>query len=316
MKMQKVREKIFDLYSQNLEMIINQDGLPISLPFPAYICPLCKGVFPKDAIMSHDKESELTVEHIPPKSVGSKEIVLTCKNCNNTHGSKLDSHLSGKLKGGKFLSMTPGEEIQAEFEVNGNIPARGYIKISNSGSVEVFFDGKRTNQKYEKQLIDFVTSDSNKKKLKMTFTTHNRRLAKLSILRSAYLWAFCRLGYAFIFSKGAERIRQLIENHQEANDIPMVLENGVGDSLLGMHIVLAPKELRGYLIGMKINEGNFSQNIAVFLPGAYLNDSIFFDYIAAVSKEKRTNFQYTQIPKIDFLRDEKYVLTPVNMWGG
>lgn len=312
--MSKARERLFDIYSQNLKIVIEQGKLPLNYPFPVYICPLCKGIFRREAILSHDGQSVLTVEHVPPQAVGAKKTVLTCKICNNDHGSKLDSHFHRKLQGGKFLSMTPGEKMQAEFKVNGEILTRGRMEISESGNIEIFFDGKRTNPKHEKELIDFVTSDTNKKSVKLTFTTHNRRLAKLSILRSAYLWAFCELGYAFIFSKGAERIRQLIQNYEEKNDVPMVVEHGIGDPLLGINIIVSPEEIRGYLIGLRISEGNFSQNIGVFLPGAYLNESPFFDYIGTIHKEKKFTFQYNQMPPVDFIKDERHVLTPVHMW--
>lgn len=308
------RERLFDTYSQNLKMVIEQGKLPINHPFPLYICPLCKGIFPREAILSQDGQSLLTVEHIPPKAVGAKKISLTCKACNNNHGSRLDSHFHLKLQGGKFLSMTPGGKMPAEFKVNNKISTRGHIEINESGNIEMFFDGKRTNPMYEKELVEFVTSGTKQQSIVLSFTTHNRRLAKLSILRSAYLWAFCELGYAFIFTKGADRIRQLIQNHEGKNDIPMVMEYGISDSLLGINRIVFPEAIRGYLIGLRISEGNFSQNIGVFLPGAYSNDAHFFDFFRTINKEKKFTFQYDQIPTIDFIGDERHVLTPVHMW--
>jgi hypothetical protein len=55
-----------------------------------YICPLCERPFPRTAIA----DGTLTFEDAPPKSYGGKPVALSCKGCNNTHGSSLDAPLS------------------------------------------------------------------------------------------------------------------------------------------------------------------------------------------------------------------------------
>src|SRR5437667_10578715 len=55
------------------------------------LCPLCLQSYSEDAIDL--EEPELTVEHIAPESLGGKVVTLSCKSCNSTHGSRLDSHL-------------------------------------------------------------------------------------------------------------------------------------------------------------------------------------------------------------------------------
>src|SRR5688572_916542 len=67
-------------------------------PPPVYVCPLCVStdaagvqtfrVFPRAAVV----ERTLTAEHVPPKSFGGKELVLTCAPCNHIAGAHLDSH--------------------------------------------------------------------------------------------------------------------------------------------------------------------------------------------------------------------------------
>ncbi len=44
-------------------------------------------------MQSYLEEPELTEEHIIPESLGGKLVTLSCKSCNSTYGSKLDSHL-------------------------------------------------------------------------------------------------------------------------------------------------------------------------------------------------------------------------------
>jgi len=45
---------------------------------PVIFCPLCIKVYHADAL-GQDGIDSLTIEHIPPESVGGKAKVLTCK---------------------------------------------------------------------------------------------------------------------------------------------------------------------------------------------------------------------------------------------
>src|SRR5687768_7531003 len=53
-----------------------------------YRCPLCLQDFP-----APDPQA-VTFEHVPPESVGGRELVLTCALCNNESGTRLDKHLA------------------------------------------------------------------------------------------------------------------------------------------------------------------------------------------------------------------------------
>ena len=52
-----------------------------------YYCPCCMGRYGREALSN----GLLTYEDVPPKSVGGRPLVLTCKSCNNTAGSRLDA---------------------------------------------------------------------------------------------------------------------------------------------------------------------------------------------------------------------------------
>ena len=55
---------------------------------PTYPCPICLTPFTIEALA----DKRLSAEHVPPKSVGGQELVLTCTSCNNLAGTKLDAH--------------------------------------------------------------------------------------------------------------------------------------------------------------------------------------------------------------------------------
>ena len=49
-----------------------------------YGCPLCLCLFSRDQI------EDLSLDDVPPKTVGAKLKVLTCEACNSTAGHQLD----------------------------------------------------------------------------------------------------------------------------------------------------------------------------------------------------------------------------------
>jgi len=63
-------------------------------------CPLCLDVFGRDAL----ETGALTLEHPIPRKTGGRLRTLSCKRCNNKHGSRLDSH-SLMLRGGPTLAQ-------------------------------------------------------------------------------------------------------------------------------------------------------------------------------------------------------------------
>jgi hypothetical protein len=52
-----------------------------------YVCPICRKPFTVEAL----DDGRLSKEHGPPQSVGGCELLLTCTECNNTAGTKLDA---------------------------------------------------------------------------------------------------------------------------------------------------------------------------------------------------------------------------------
>jgi hypothetical protein len=67
---------------------------------PTYVCPICRKPFTVEAL----DDGRLSKEHVPPQSVGGRELLLTCKECNNTAGTKLDA--DAKTKEDVRLAMT------------------------------------------------------------------------------------------------------------------------------------------------------------------------------------------------------------------
>src|SRR5688572_28923397 len=52
-----------------------------------YVCPLCVRGLRADALAAR----LLSIEHVPPRSVGGKPLTLTCKECNSRAGHTVDA---------------------------------------------------------------------------------------------------------------------------------------------------------------------------------------------------------------------------------
>src|SRR5713226_1588535 len=85
-----------------------------------YVCPLCLCAYDETALES----GSLSIEHIPPESVGGGRTALTCKKCNSEGGADLDSHMRREADLHDFATGKL-REIKAELSTaSGSVPVR------------------------------------------------------------------------------------------------------------------------------------------------------------------------------------------------
>ena len=76
-------------------------------PPPLYLCPECMQLFDEDSVTNPkcpDGE-RLTVEDVPSMKLGGAPMLLTCKPCNSTAGTRLDSQA---IRGDLYQRLTFG----------------------------------------------------------------------------------------------------------------------------------------------------------------------------------------------------------------
>ena len=189
-----------------------------------YACPLCvRGFASIDA---------LTLEHVPPKSIGGRQLVLTCRECNNTSGSRLDSHIRA---GRDLQEIAAGERTAAVglkafgHAINAratfppdSILLTGVPEKSNPDAHRAFFEG----------LDAASASGSSDWSINLEFSTrHSERREGVGWLRAAYLYVFAALGYDFVM-----RPELNIPDYQRSSDFYERLDGfrGVGQKLTMM----------------------------------------------------------------------------------
>jgi hypothetical protein len=176
-----------------------------------YYCPICQlGYYEESAI----KGDELTLEDVPPKSIGGKPILLTCRKCNSSAGYTIDAAMANRNELVNFEKIVRG---QKKGTISSVTLSFGDLQIKTSIHAQNSFD-IRPIEKYVNHLRDISNSGSNEFEYKLSMTLKcDERLAKLSYLKSAFLIVFSWLGYRYAFDPRLDIVRHQIQKPE--NDI-------------------------------------------------------------------------------------------------
>lgn len=163
------------------------------------ICPLCWQETPYE---------QLSIEHIIPGSVGGRRTTLTCRACNNDHGSEFDAHLA------RYQQLKDAFQGHGTLRTKLNVAGHEMIANLRWGNEHKHFDivGKATNpaaiEASQKTLAKEPPGE-----MKFTlYYNYNQNKFRIAVLRAAYLVLFNSLGYHYIHDPIIQRIRQLIAN--------------------------------------------------------------------------------------------------------
>lgn len=203
------RLSIFRYGSKAIAKYLNDDS-------SLYYCPICSLGYPESSAITGD---DLTLEHIPPESIGGKPILLTCRNCNSLAGHTIDVSIASKKKFEEFENIVFGQE-------KGIIPfvtlSLGELNVATSIHKEDSFDIRPIEKANSPSIIDrykkHLMNHSNDLQFKVSIShKYDSRLFKLSHLKSAFLIVFSWLGYRYAFDSRLDVVRQQIQ--EPKNDI-------------------------------------------------------------------------------------------------
>jgi len=200
--------RIFAKLSRDLARVTND--LPNKI-----LCPLCLASMPEEAIDL--EEPMVTEEHIIPRNLGGTVTTLTCKRCNNNHGSALESHLIQMVRSNDSLSGLGGQTVRGWMDVLGDrLPVDMELKPSANGPICLVC--RPFNPAVVAKVSSSLRSGS-VDSIGITVTTEYVPVrAYLGLFRIAYLEMFRRAGYGYILSPAAGVIRQAIASF---NDPPV-----------------------------------------------------------------------------------------------
>ena len=289
------RELIFKIYSDNFQSIVDNTILKETYDKDyGYYCPLCTEHFNKQDL----DEKILTLEHNPPNSLGGKGSILTCKKCNSKSGHSIDVELLNALRNIEGYSFKPNSEFRTKFknESTGNEGVNAKIKIDNEGKFTINVDSKNNNPKTSEKFFNSATHTYNnpifakdlknigwQKKISFSFPKPepiNEKILKISLLKIAYLLAFEKLGYIFLFSKNMQIVREQLDNpNKEIIKPPFWIKYDFPDENLGINIITKPRELKAFLIIFDLKTKSDKYRFAIILPGLGENDEKIYDIL-------------------------------------
>jgi hypothetical protein len=179
-----------------------------------YFCPICGKDFYEDSAIN----GVLTLEDVPPRSMGGKGLLLTCKNCNSKSGHNIDYHIANLHKLQNFektlTGQSHGQKTTANFKLNGdNYP----ITVERENS-KIDIKLRQYDQKKIEKIKEYMSSVTNsdglddfvfnvEKSVKLDY-----RLLKIAYLKSSFLLITALLGYKYAFDKRLDIVRDQILN--------------------------------------------------------------------------------------------------------
>jgi hypothetical protein len=213
----------------------------------------------------------LTLEHAPPKSLGGKSLVLTCRECNTTAGGVVDSQMLALEQIYDFGQGTMTRPARARLEtgsgkLNAEILAQGQVvqavvipQANDPRSVASVTAGLAGMAK-DKQLHET--------EFRFTFKGPKPKAALVGWLRAAYLAAFAALGYSYILRPQLEVVREQLAD--DSAELLRVFSMTVPTAPRGERRILVVEEPE-WLRSLCVQMGRHS----VFLPGLSANPGLY-----------------------------------------
>lgn len=279
-----------------------------------YICPLSFKIYTKDGL-SDKYYDQLTVEHIPPESLNGKALCLTNRISNSKSGHTLDSALQNHIKLRGYKEKVAPLKTTVYID---KVKFYGTIDFTKENNPKIQFISKSKHQGNERVKNKILKDREFKFSLSIS---NDDRKTSISLLRTAYLYAFGQIGYSLLFgatklvNPNYKLIREQILNHDKKliNNLVIIKED-LDDATLGINVVFEPKEFRSIFIVFPIITENKEWRYGVFLPGP---DDYGFEGINNITEATRkqgVRFKYYNIPRVDLTNIEDCRLY-YNIWN-
>jgi hypothetical protein len=174
---------------------------------PRYVCPLCDEPFRREAVLSGD----LTAEHVPPDSFGGRELLLTCRVCNNTAGTSVDGHARKRENIAEAKIGNVAQRLAVRIELL-DVKLQARLEPSASGAqLEI---SKANNNPAALESLQKVGVIPAGTPLTIEFVRdrYSELRANISWLRSGFLALFSIIGYEFSFDPAIRIVKEQLRS--------------------------------------------------------------------------------------------------------
>jgi HNH endonuclease len=229
-----VRQKHIDWFRRGagaLRALARENGREDALPTPEdwYLCPLCLDGLTIEELST----GGLTVEHVPPRALGGRELVLTCEQCNSQAGGKFDgpAHTQDRLR--RLLSGQGDRPETVMFAVD-SFAAR--VEMRTAGQAGMIF----TAVPQINNPADLNRAETHMRELSATRSTDFRieitpqaryspDHARVSWVRTGYLAAFALFGWRYILQPALQPVRDQLQDPSSVTLPPLSMYIPDGD---------------------------------------------------------------------------------------
>lgn len=330
-KAQDKKRKLFNVFSQNLMWLGEHPIITSNQDITnKCMCPICMKLY-SESDLSPIVENHLTLEHVPPESLGGKGQLLTCKKCNSISGSQLDSHLLNLLHEQDFQEFLPNSATRTTFELNGN-KVNGNVKIDERGGFIIDLQPKISDPKQDEQFMKdlilprsyyspflnwdkFIEPQPLTPTFKFDFRAKaDKRRAEVALLRIAYLYACAAFGHSFYINPDLNEVRNQIRNpDKEIIKAPYWIHMDVP---LGINIIKQPKELQCFIIAFELKTKSKTRRFSVALPGYTDPGRNIYQNINTIVGVKECSIIVDYIERKPWLEKKEDVVASMEYWNG
>ncbi|HMJ46804.1 MAG TPA: HNH endonuclease [Ferruginibacter sp.] len=330
------KETLFNIYSKNLSWVKEHPSISFKPDFgEAYLCPLCFDPFTRESL-NPACANPLTFDHNPPESLGGKQGVLTCKNCNSKAGHDLDNQLLARLNELDFIELNPNSKARTTLESD-NYKVTTDIFIDKDKTFKINIDRKNSNPKHVdnflankkytyKGINSFLENDNLLESglnwqlnFKMKVPTKSiERNAEIALLKIAYLYAFQKFGNGFLINGGLYKVREQILN-PEKNILPKVfwLKYDFPEDAIGLNIVSNSKDLQCFLVIFNLSTKSCKRQFAIALPGASAPGVEIYKNIESILCQNKEGFSSVKLEHLcdrDYLTEKRFAFASHLLW--
>jgi hypothetical protein len=245
-KLVKWQLENFHTFLDHVNSINLETGKQIQCGPDDLMCPICWKICGKE---------DFAMEHAPPKSIGGKGVVLTCKKCNSTAGDSYEHRIKERVAcdAGKWVeSYLPNAfKGKASIENIGEMKVR--FNANNKGEYALEFQLLHGRNHVQKKLMSELRSNNLAgKKINGSGEFKlppNKRHSYNSLVKSAYVLVFSYFGYGLMMNPNLINVRRkLLHCDEEILPMPMGVMCDFLCKEKGVFVYENPGVERGYLV--------------------------------------------------------------------
>lgn len=294
------KETLFNKFSKNLNLV-----RPYFKAFrelaneynDIIFCPLCGDILTREYLSAGGNPNALTIEHLPPESIGGKPKILLCKICNNRTGSVLDKKLLDHYNLKSFNKGNGGSYINAKGTISdGNTKVRSSFKILKDAGKTYFIPIIQDD--YRAAILETIKGPIS---LEIEGFIPSEHFVQIAILKIGYLLAYEKLGNTFLLIGALQNIRDQIANPGK-KILPCCGVIRPYDLANGIYAIYEPVDLKGLLVVFELK----GEKLGVLLPPPYVEDKLFYLEVSKYYKGVEVS-RLAKFTDNDFLHDKRYL---------